>query len=73
MKIGSAYQIKKIEPRHWQACAKQLRLSTVALIERLHDMTKRLETLAPLRITYANRPLTPDRANTLRLDQPTSQ
>ena len=48
MKIGSAYHIKKIEPRHWQACAKQLRLPAAALIERLHDMTKRLETRAPI-------------------------
>lgn len=47
MKVGSAYHIKKIQPRHWEACAKQLRLSPRTLIERLHDMTKRLETIAP--------------------------
>jgi hypothetical protein len=47
MKIGSAYHIKEIEPRHWQACAMQLRLPAAVLIERLHDMTKRLDTLAP--------------------------
>jgi serine/threonine-protein kinase HipA len=48
MKIGSAYHIKKIEPRHWQSCAKQLRLPAAALTEALYGMTQRLETLAPV-------------------------
>jgi len=47
MKVGSDYHIKKIQSRHWQICAKQLRLPPGTLIERLHDMTRRLETVAP--------------------------
>jgi len=43
MKIGSEYHLKKIEPRHWQTCAKQLRLPSGALIERLHGMCQRVE------------------------------
>jgi len=47
MKIGSEYHLKKIEPRHWRTCAKQLRLPAEALIERLNDMCQRVEPIAP--------------------------
>jgi len=47
MKIGSEYHLKKIEPRHWQTCAKQLRLPSEALIERLNDMCQCVEPIAP--------------------------
>jgi serine/threonine-protein kinase HipA len=46
MKIGSEYHIKKIEPKHWQVCAKQLRLPSAALIERLHEMATQVQELA---------------------------
>lgn len=48
MKIGSTYQLKKIEERHWLACAKQLRLPSSSLMERLKNMTLQLQTLAPI-------------------------
>jgi serine/threonine-protein kinase HipA len=46
MKIGSEYHIKKIEHKHWQVCAKQLRLPSAALIERLHEMATQVQELA---------------------------
>lgn len=47
MKIGTEYHLKKIKPKHWQTCAKQLRLPSVALLERLRDMCQRIEQTAP--------------------------
>jgi serine/threonine-protein kinase HipA len=47
MKIGSTYLLKRIEERHWLACAKQLRLPPARLMERLKNMTQKLQTLAP--------------------------
>lgn len=47
MKIGSTYLIERIEERHWQACAKQLRITPSRLMERLKDMTMTLPSLAP--------------------------
>jgi len=47
MKMGSTYQLKKIELRHWEACAKQLRLPSARLIERLQSIAEKLQSLAP--------------------------
>lgn len=48
MKIGSTYQLKKIEKSHWLTCANQLRLSSDVVMERLKNMTLRLQTLSPI-------------------------
>jgi len=47
MKIGSTYQLKRIEERHWLLCAKQLRLPPARLLERLKNMTLKVQSLAP--------------------------
>ena len=47
MKVGSTYQLKKIEPRHWHACAKQLRLPQARFMERINDIAIQIQTLAP--------------------------
>lgn len=47
MKIGSTYQLKKIESRHWLTCAKQLRLPHARLMERFKNMVIQIQTLAP--------------------------
>lgn len=47
MKIGSTYQLQRIEHRHWLLCAKQLRLPPHRLLERLKAMTVTLQSLAP--------------------------
>lgn len=47
MKIGSTYQLKRIEARHWLECAKQLRLPQARMMNRLEDMALRIQSLAP--------------------------
>ncbi len=47
MKIGSAYQLKKIELRHWDVCAKQLRLPPTQLTDRLRFIAETMQSLAP--------------------------
>lgn len=47
MKIGSTYQVKKIEARHWSECAKQLGLPQARVMGRLEEMSLQLQSLAP--------------------------
>lgn len=47
MKIGSTYLLKKIEPRHWEASAKQLRLPPARFMERFQTLAEQTQTLAP--------------------------
>jgi len=42
MKIGSKYRVKEIEARHWQQCAKQLRLKTNDFMEMFEALAKQL-------------------------------
>lgn len=46
MKIGSEYKLKKIEIRHWEACAKELRLSPDYLIGRLYELIQLIPSAA---------------------------
>jgi serine/threonine-protein kinase HipA len=47
MKIDSQYHFQKIELRHWQACAKQLRIPPDEFMDRLQDLTTQIQKLAP--------------------------
>ena len=38
MKIGTEYLIRKIKQRHWEACAKQLKLKPEYLLKRLNQL-----------------------------------
>ena len=54
MKIGSKYKLKEIEARHWETCAKHLRLKTKDFMEIFENVCRRLpaacaETSAKLR------------------------
>ena len=54
MKIGGKYKLKEIEARHWEACAKQLRLRTKDFLETFETVCSQLpgacaETSAKLR------------------------
>lgn len=40
MKTGSEYLIRKIEKRHWETCAKQLKLKPVYLLNRLNQLAQ---------------------------------
>jgi serine/threonine-protein kinase HipA len=40
MKIGSEYILRKIEQRHWEACAKQLKLKPEYLLNRLNQLAE---------------------------------
>jgi len=40
MKIGSEYLLRKIEQRHWQACAKQLKLKPKYLLDRINQLAQ---------------------------------
>ncbi len=40
MKIGSDYLLRKIERRHWEMCAKQLKLKPQYLLERLKQLAQ---------------------------------
>lgn len=42
MKVGSKYKLKEIEARHWEACAKQLRLKTMDFMEIFETVSKQL-------------------------------
>jgi len=42
MKIGSKYRVKEIEARHWQQCAKQLRLKTNGFMAMFEALAKQL-------------------------------
>jgi serine/threonine-protein kinase HipA len=42
MKIGSESKIKKIERRHWEACAKDLGLKPAVMLERIASMVERM-------------------------------
>jgi len=48
MKIGNTYQLKKIKRRHWEACAKQLRIPATNLTERLQSIAEKLPALTQL-------------------------
>lgn len=48
MKIASTYHLKKIEPRHWQTCAQQLRISPGDFQARFDDLTTRMQELVPI-------------------------
>lgn len=54
MKIGSKYKLKEIEARHWETCAKQLRIKTKDFMETFESVCRQLpeacaETSAKLR------------------------
>ncbi len=42
MKVGSKYRVKEIEARHWEQCAKQLRLKTKDFMEIFETVNRQL-------------------------------
>ena len=42
MKIGSRYRLKEIVRRHWESCARELKLPAVELLDRMVDLAKAL-------------------------------
>lgn len=47
MKIGSSYRLREIQRRHWEACARDLRLPAQALISRAEAMSTRMTDALP--------------------------
>jgi serine/threonine-protein kinase HipA len=47
MKIGGGYRLREIQRRHWEACARDLRLPAQALIDRAEAMIARMTDALP--------------------------
>ena len=47
MKIGNSYRLREIQRRHWQACARELRMPAESLIARAEAMTTRMTEALP--------------------------
>lgn len=48
MKIGGSYRLREIQRRHWEACARDLRLPHQSLIERAEAMIARMTDALPM-------------------------
>lgn len=48
MKIGGTYRLREIQRRHWEACARDLRLPATSLIERAETMITRMTDALPM-------------------------
>ncbi len=48
MKIGGSYRLREIQRRHWETCARDLRLSPQSLIERAEAMIARMTDALPM-------------------------
>jgi serine/threonine-protein kinase HipA len=47
MKIGSTYRLRDIHRRHWETCARDLRLPAASLIGRMEEMIVRIQQALP--------------------------